>query len=60
MNGGETSTKNNEVDKKKILILHLKKSSTKELSENTKPSKAEFVELLEEKIVKHGSVLKIC
>ncbi|ONM57429.1 Protein CHROMATIN REMODELING 4 [Zea mays] len=59
MNGGETSTKNNEVEKKKTLILHLKKRSTKELSENTKPSKSEFVELSEEKIVKHGSVLKL-
>jgi hypothetical protein len=45
--------------KKKTLILHLKKRSTKELSENTKPSKSEFVELSEEKIVKYGSVLKI-
>lgn len=58
--GGDPSMKNNEVEKKKTLILHLKKRSTKELSENVKPSKSEYVgEPSQEKSVKHGSVLKL-
>ena len=60
LKGGDPSIKKNEGEKKKTLILHLKKRSTKELSENVKPSKSEFVgEPSEEKIVKHGSVLKL-
>ncbi|ONM23789.1 Protein CHROMATIN REMODELING 4, partial [Zea mays] len=57
MMGGDP---NNEVEKKNTLILHLKKHSMKELSENAKPLKSKFVgEPSEEKIVKHGSVLKL-
>lgn len=60
MKGVDPGMKNNEAEKKKTLILHLKKRSTKELSEHTKPSKSEFAgEPSEEKIVKHGSVLKL-
>ncbi|OEL34683.1 Protein CHROMATIN REMODELING 4 [Dichanthelium oligosanthes] len=60
LKGGDPSMKKKEGEKKKTLILHLKKRSTKELSENVKPSKSEFVgEPSEEKIVKHGSVLKL-
>lgn len=59
LKGGDPSLKKNEGEKKKTLILHLKKRSTKELSENAKLSKSEFVgEPSEEIIVKHGSVLK--
>ncbi|XP_039796181.1 protein CHROMATIN REMODELING 4-like isoform X2 [Panicum virgatum] len=60
LKGGDPSINKNEGEKKKTLILHLKKRSTKELSENVKSSKSEFVgEPSEEKIVKHGSVLKL-
>jgi len=60
LKGGDPSINKNKAEKKKTLILHLKKRSTKELSENVKPSKSEFVgEPSEEKIVKHGSVLKL-
>lgn len=60
LKGGDPSMKKNEGEKKKTLILHLKKRSTKELSENIKPSKTEFAgEPSEEKIVKQGSVVKL-
>ncbi|KAJ1290981.1 hypothetical protein BS78_02G284100 [Paspalum vaginatum] len=60
LKGGDSTMKNNEVEKKKTLILHLKKRSTKELSENVKLSKPEFAgEPSEEKSVKHASVLKL-
>ncbi|KAL6862175.1 hypothetical protein ACP4OV_016824 [Aristida adscensionis] len=56
---GDLSTKNNVVEKKKPLILHIKKRSTKELSANAKPLKSEFVgEPSEEKPEKHGNALK--
>ncbi|XP_062186897.1 protein CHROMATIN REMODELING 4-like [Phragmites australis] len=56
---GDLSIKNNEVEKKKPLILHLKKRSTKELSANAKPLKSEVGEPSEEKLDKHGSALKL-
>ncbi|KAL6656550.1 hypothetical protein ACP70R_004330 [Stipagrostis hirtigluma subsp. patula] len=58
---GDISMKNNEVEKKKkTLILHLKKRSTKELSANAKPLKSEIVgEPSEEKLEKHGSASKL-
>ncbi|XP_025801190.1 protein CHROMATIN REMODELING 4-like isoform X2 [Panicum hallii] len=60
LKGSDPSIKKNEGEKKKTLILHLKKRSTKELSENVKPTKSEFVgEPSEEKVVKHGSFLKL-
>ncbi|CAN6199078.1 unnamed protein product [Urochloa humidicola] len=60
LKGGDTTLKKNEGEKKKTLILHLKKRSTKESSESVKAPKTEFVgEPSEEKIVKHGSVLKL-
>ncbi|KAF8700851.1 hypothetical protein HU200_034217 [Digitaria exilis] len=58
--GVDPSMKKNEGEKKKTLILHLKKRSTKELSEDVKPSKSEFAaEPSEEKTVKQGSVVKL-
>ncbi|GJN07385.1 hypothetical protein PR202_ga25213 [Eleusine coracana subsp. coracana] len=58
--GGDPGIKNNEVVKKKPLIVHIKKRSTKELSTNSQPLKSEFVgEPSEEKLEKRGSALKL-
>jgi hypothetical protein len=58
--GSDPSTKNKEVEKKKPLILHIKKRSTKDVSANAQPLKSEFVgEPSEEKLEKHGSGVKL-
>jgi hypothetical protein len=58
--GGDPSIKNKVVEKKKPLILHIKKRSTKDVSADAQPLKSEFVgEPSEEKLKKHGSVLKL-
>lgn len=57
---GDPSVKDNEVQKKKPLIVHLKRRPTKELSAITKPLKSEFLgKSSEEKQEKHGGALKI-
>jgi chromodomain-helicase-DNA-binding protein 4/chromodomain-helicase-DNA-binding protein 5 len=57
---GESSVKDNEVQKKKPLIVHLKRRPTKELSAITKPLKSELLgKSSEEKQEKHGGALKI-
>ncbi|TVU28133.1 hypothetical protein EJB05_19642 [Eragrostis curvula] len=58
--GGDLSLKSNEVEKKKPLILHIKKRSTKELSADAQTLKSECLgEPSEEKLEKHGSALKL-
>ncbi|SPT17616.1 unnamed protein product [Triticum aestivum] len=57
---GDLSVKDNEVQKKKPLIVHLKRRSTKELSAITKPLKSGFIgQSSEEKREKHGGALKM-
>ncbi|KAL5197445.1 hypothetical protein ABZP36_000957 [Zizania latifolia] len=59
-NDNELNVKDNEVEKRKPLILHLKKRSTKELSTDTKSSKSGFLgKSSEEKQEKHESDLKM-
>ncbi|KAG8080478.1 hypothetical protein GUJ93_ZPchr0007g5256 [Zizania palustris] len=56
----ELSVKDNEVEKRKPLILHLKKRSTKELSTDTKCPKSGLLgKSSEEKQEKHESTLKM-
>lgn len=56
----EPGAKDNEVEKRKPLILHLKKRSTKELSTDTTSSKSGLLgKSSEEKQEKHGSALKV-
>lgn len=57
---GDPSVKDNEVQKKKPLIVHLKRRPTKELSAITKPLKSEILgKPPEENQEKHGGALKI-